>query len=341
MARAIALAAPTHPHPNPRVGAVVLDGGGNILGEGAHSGPGHPHAEVVALAHCDDARGSTLVVTLEPCDHTGRTPPCTEAIIAAGVARVVVGAIDPDPKVAGRGVERLRRAGIEVTTGILAEEVEEMDPGYFHHRRHGRALTVVKTAATLDGQAAPRDGRSRWLTGEAARADVHRLRAGVDAVMIGANTLRVDDPRLDVRLPGYEGPQPRPVVVKGERALPPGSRLWEREALVVATEPVAGQETLVVSPDETGRPALRPALVALAEAGILTVMVEGGPALIASLWREGVADRGVTYLAARAAGGMGLPMIGGRWERLADARPVRITDVRLVGEDVRIDWTAV
>ncbi|MDH3426018.1 MAG: bifunctional diaminohydroxyphosphoribosylaminopyrimidine deaminase/5-amino-6-(5-phosphoribosylamino)uracil reductase RibD, partial [Acidimicrobiia bacterium] len=161
MRKAIDLATGTRPHPNPRVGALVVDSEGIIVGQGAHQGPGLPHAEVLALEDAGDARGATVVTTLEPCSHQGRTPPCTDALINAGVAKVVVGAIDPDTKVAGSGLAALRDAGVEVVN-VLAEEAKALDPGYFHHRRTGRARVTLKMASTLDGQTAAVDGTSQW-----------------------------------------------------------------------------------------------------------------------------------------------------------------------------------
>ncbi|MGH8875215.1 MAG: bifunctional diaminohydroxyphosphoribosylaminopyrimidine deaminase/5-amino-6-(5-phosphoribosylamino)uracil reductase RibD, partial [Acidimicrobiia bacterium] len=225
MRRAIDLARPNRTHPNPRVGAVVVAPDGTVVGEGAHPGAGLPHAEALALAAAGDAAaGATLYVTLEPCGHHGRTPPCTETVVASGVRRVVVGVTDPDPRVAGAGLARLRATGLEVTVGVLEAEVEALDPAYFHHRRTGLPLVTLKAAITLDGQAAAQDGTSQWITGPEARADAHRLRAEADALMVGAGTLRVDDPLLTVRLDGYEGPQPVPVVVAGRRPLPASAR---------------------------------------------------------------------------------------------------------------------
>ena len=182
---------------------------------GATAPPGGPHAEVTALARAGDAaRGATLYVTLEPCAHHGRTPPCTDAIVAAGVARVVVGIEDPDQRVAGRGIAALRAAGIDVTVGVAADEVAEQLAPYRKHRATGQPCVVLKLAASLDGRTAAPDGTSRWITGEAARRDVHRLRAHSDAVLVGAGTVRADDPELTVRLDGAsDGPQPLRVVL--------------------------------------------------------------------------------------------------------------------------------
>lgn len=339
MRRAMGLAATYRPHPNPRVGAVVLDAGGRPVGEGAHRGPGSHHAEVVALEQAGEkARGGTLVVTLEPCDHTGRTPPCTGAILQAGVARVVVGATDPDPRVAGKGLRRLTEAGVEVVMWDDPAEVEEVDPGYFHHRRTGRPLVIHKSALTLDGQTAPADLQARWLTSDRAREDAHRLRAEVDAVMVGAGTLIADDPLLDVRLAGFEGQQPRPVVVAGRRPLPPDARLWARNPIVLSPGPLDVPGEVVPVPAEGGWLDLAEGLKALADLGLLTVLVEGGATLAGRLWRQRLIDRGVFYLAGRVAGGLGVGVYAGSFDTLSQASPVTITDVRALGSDLRIDW---
>jgi diaminohydroxyphosphoribosylaminopyrimidine deaminase/5-amino-6-(5-phosphoribosylamino)uracil reductase len=342
MRRAIALGAAHHPHPNPRVGAVILGPGGEVLAEGAHQGPGQPHAEQAAIDRLEGRvpPGSTLVVSLEPCNHQARTPPCTEAVIRAGFARVVVGAIDPDRRVSGKGIETIRSAGIETEQGLLADAIESSDPAYFHHRRTGRAHLTVKTAMTIDGQIAARDGSSMWITSPEARADAHLLRAEADAVAIGAGTLRTDDPGLDVRRPGFEGPQPVAVVVAGTRELPPERRVWKRPGTVVlATSPVnAPVEVVVVEAGPAGWPDPAAVAVALGDRGLLAVLVEGGSRLLTSLWKSRVVDAGVSYLGALMAGGVGTPVFSGPWETLADATRVEITEVRNVGTDVRVDW---
>lgn len=344
MRRAIRLAATHHPHPNPKVGAVVLDPAGRVISEGSHTGPGEPHAEQMALQGVSGPlpTGSTLIVTLEPCNHYGRTPPCTEAILAAGVTRVVVGARDPDP-ISADGIDHLRSHGIAVETGLLADEVEDADPAYFHHRRTGRALFILKTATTLDGQIAARDGTSQWITGEEAREDAHLLRARADAVMVGAGTLRADDPRLTVRLPHYSGRQPRAVVVSGRGPLPPIANVWDRDGtLVVATELVdLPVETVVVGKGQDGFPDLKQTAETLADRGLLEVLVEGGPHFASSLWRADLIDRGVAYLGGKLAGGVGMPMFASNWDTFSGSRAVRITSVRRLGPDVRIDWSPV
>jgi len=338
MSEAITLAALTRPHPNPRVGALVLDAAGTVVGRAAHAGPGEPHAEVIALAQAGPrAAGGTLVVTLEPCDHSGRTPPCTAAILAARVSRVVVGAVDPDERVSGRGLARLQAGGLEVHSGIAAAAVEAADPAYFHHRRTGRPRVTLKAALTLDGQAAAVDGTSRWITSAEARADGHRLRAEADAVMVGAGTLAADDPQLTVRLPGYRGPQPRPVVVAGRRPLPARARLWKEAPVVLAPGERACPGEVVVVPGRDGVD-LPAGLAALAERGLLDLLVEGGPTLAGALLRAGLVHRGVFYLGARLGGGVGLPAMSGQFATLTAAREIDLVSAERVGPDLRVEF---
>lgn len=336
MTRAIELASSRRPHPNPRVGAVVLDASGAVVGEGAHQGPGMAHAEPLALDKAGEAaRGGTLIVTLEPCNHRGRTPPCVGAIIAAGVRRVVIGAIDPDPRVAGSGIEALRRAGIEVSSGHLAARVEANDPAYFHHRRRGRCLVTLKAALTLDGQTAAADGSSKWITGELARRDAHRLRAEMDAVMVGAGTVLADDPLLDVRIEGFEEPQPRPVIVAGRRLLPQNAKILTRDPLIYS--PVAG-DNFVVCDGGGSRVDLAAMLADLGERGMLSVLVEGGARLASALWDGRLVDRGVFYLAPRIAGGVGRPVFDRVFATFAENRGIEIAEIKAFGTDLRVDW---
>lgn len=322
MDRAAELARATHPHPNPKVGALVLDASGEVVGQGSHAGPGSPHAEVLALSAAGDrARGGTVVVTLEPCTHQGRTPPCVDAVLAAGISRVVVGARDPDPRVQGRGLDWLTGAGLEVLTDVGPGE--QVDPAYFHHRRTGLPLVTLKLAATLDGQVAAADGTSRWITGPEARADAHRLRAQADAVMVGAGTVIADDPQLDVRLLDHDGFQPRPVIVVGRRPLPAGARIWARDPLVI----------------DQGSGDLTEVLRLVANEGLLALLVEGGPRLAHSLWAGNLVNRGVFYFGAMVAGGYGRSPFEGVWSTLESARPVMVDAVTRLGDDLRVDFT--
>lgn len=340
MRQALDLARDTNPHPNPRVGAIVLSSAGVIVGEASHRRPGEPHAEAAALADAADrARGGTLFVTLEPCNHRGRTGRCTEAILEAGIVRVIVGAGDPDGRVSGAGIRRLREAGLSVDEGVLAEEVEALDPGYFHHRRTGRPLVTLKLAATLDGQTAAADGSSQWITSSQARADAHELRAANDAVMVGAGTLRADDPRLDVRVHGYNGPQPRAIVVGGLRPLPVDASVYGRHPIIyspIALDRVPEGVELEVLWHQSGVD-LDAMMKDLGGRGIVALLVEGGPTLARSLLDLELVDHLVLYLGGILGGGVGRPLFEGVFETLTDARPLVITSATIVGGDVRID----
>ncbi len=320
MRHAIDLASSAYPHPNPRVGAVILTPDGRVRSSGSHRAPGERHAEVAAIAGGVEP-GDTLVVTLEPCTHHGRTPPCTEAILDAGIGRVVVGALDPDSRVCGQGVDRLRAAGLAVDVGILAEEVEAADPGYFHHRRTGRARVTLKLATTLDGQVAAADGTSQWITSPEARADAHRLRALCDAVLVGMGTVIADDPSLTVRLADYDGPQPRAVVLAGARPMP-------------QTSVIAGRDPIIYR--SSGSVDIADVVRDLPHHGVLSVLVEGGPRVAAAFLDARVVDEVVWYVAAKLGGGVGIPAIEGTFASISDAIRLAVTDVTMVGTDVRI-----
>lgn len=316
MRRALALAASarTRTAPNPWVGCVVVTDQGWF--EGATEPPGGPHAEVVALTGAGPrARGATLYTTLEPCAHTGRTPPCTDAIVAAGVARVVVAILDPDPQVSGRGVDDLRRHGIAVEVGAGAPEAGEMLAPYLKHRRTGRPWVVLKLAATLDGRIAAPDGSARWITGSEARADAHRLRAASDAVLVGAGTVRADDPELTVRSGPGTDRQPLRVVLG---TAPAGARV--HPALELTGDPG------VVLDELGGR-------------GILQVLVEGGARVAHAFHRARVVDRYVLYLAPALFGGddavplfagAGVPTMDSLWRG-------RVVSVARLGDDLRVE----
>jgi diaminohydroxyphosphoribosylaminopyrimidine deaminase/5-amino-6-(5-phosphoribosylamino)uracil reductase len=339
MLEAIGLARRANAHPNPSVGALVLDVSGTVVGRGFHQGPGSAHAEIVALSEAGEAAaGGTLVVTMEPCVHEGRTPPCTETVLDAGLRAVIVGTIDPDSRVAGRGIARLREAGLEVVVGVAADEVEALDPGYYHHRRTGKPRVTLKAALTLDGQAAASDGSSRWITSEEARLNAHQLRAAADAVAVGAGTVIADDPALTVRLPEYLGPQPLPVVFAGRRPLPPAAQLWERNPLVFCPHEAAYPGDVVVMPGPDGVD-LAAAVDELGRRQILDLLVEGGPTIAGSFVRGGLVDRGVFYLAGGLAGGVGRPALEGAFSSLGAVRGVEILSVDRAGPDVRVEFT--
>lgn len=339
MRQAIVVGSRHRPHPNPRVGAVLTLPDGQILGSHGHVAPGEPHAERGLIDLVGDIPDdAVLVVTLEPCAHTGRTPPCVDAIIAAGIRTVIVGAVDPDTRAAGKGIARLRAEGIEVVVGVEADAVEESDPGYFHHRRTGLPLVTLKQASTLDGQIAAADGTSQWITGVEARTDAHRLRAGNDAVLVGAGTLRADDPHLDVRLEGYDGPQPRAIVVAGSRPLPSDLFVWQRDPIVLASDEAVFPDFDVIHAGTGGVVDFRRGFTALAERGILSVLVEGGAGIAAALWNADLIDRGVQYFGAKVAGGTGRGAFDRVFPTLAAAVAVEITSVATLGGDLRVDW---
>jgi diaminohydroxyphosphoribosylaminopyrimidine deaminase/5-amino-6-(5-phosphoribosylamino)uracil reductase len=317
MRRALALAGSVRPQtsPNPWVGAVVVTEDGAWF-EGATAPPGGPHAEVAALeAAGDRARGATLYSTLEPCAHHGRTPPCTGAILAAGVSRVVVGVLDPDPQVSGRGVAALREAGVAVDVGVGADEAAELLAPYLKHRRTGRPWVVLKLAATMDGRIAAPDGTARWLTGDEARADAHRLRALSDAVAVGAGTVRADDPELTVRVDPVPAHQPLRVVLGHA---PDGARV--HPALELSGDPGS-------------------VLDELGAKGVLQVLVEGGARVAHLFHAAGLVDRYVLYLAPALFGGDdAVPMFSGAGApRVEDLWRGRLVSVRQLGSDVRIE----
>ena len=326
--------------PNPPVGAVVLDRDGAVVGEGWTRPPGGPHAEVVALAEAGDrARGGTAVVTLEPCDHTGRTGPCTEALLQAGVARVVVACADETELAAG-GAERLRAAGVDVETGVLADEVA-LGPleAWLTSRRTGRPFVTWKYAATLDGRSAAADGTSRWVTGEQSRADVHRLRGEVDAVVAGVGTVLADDPLLDVRPdPGH---QPLRVVVDTSARTPLTARcLAGPSPALVVTGPLLeapGYPRHAEVPAPQGRVDLHALLRLLQdEHGVVSTLLEGGPTLAGAFVRAGLVDRVVGYVAPALLGDGRHALEDAGVGTITAAHRLRLDDVTRTGEDIRL-----
>lgn len=337
--------------PNPMVGAVVVSDG-QVVGEGWHEGPGTPHAEQNALRAAGHLAGAaTLYVTLEPCSHHGRTPPCAPAVAEAGIARVVASVRDPNPAVDGRGFDLLRVAGLEVVEGLLAEQGGELIAGFAKHVRTGLPLVTLKMAASLDGRVAARDGSSRWITGEEARSDVHRLRAASGAIVVGAGTASADDPSLTVRLPGYRGRPPLRVLLDATGRTPPAGALFDKSApTMVATTPAcpagaraaweaAGAEVLIVdAAGVEGRVPLRPLLEALGKRDVHDVLLEGGPTAAWAAVEEGLVDRLVLYLAPKLIGGRDAPgVLGGDGvATIADALGARIRSVSGVGDELKI-----
>jgi len=326
MLRALGLAVtPGVPRgPNPRVGAVLLGPRGDVVGEGFHRGAGTAHAEVVALAAAGEAaRGATAVVTLEPCNHTGRTGPCSEALVSAGVSRVVFAQSDDSPVAVG-GARRLLEAGVEVVGGVLADAARAINPEWTFAVAHGRPFVTWKVATTLDGRAAAADGSSRWITGPLAREDVHALRARVDAVVVGTGTALADDPHLSVRNAAGDvtGPQPLRVVL-GRRPIPDSAHVLDDAASTwLSAEP---------DPDEVLRQ--------LFARGCHHVLLEGGPTLGAAFVAADCVDEVAAYVAPMLLGA-GVPMIGDLGiTTLTEARRFTVCDVVRFGDDVRITLT--
>jgi diaminohydroxyphosphoribosylaminopyrimidine deaminase/5-amino-6-(5-phosphoribosylamino)uracil reductase len=336
--------------PNPLVGAVVV-AGDDVVGRGWHEGPGQPHAEVVALREAGErARGATLYTTLEPCDHYGRTPPCTIATIEAGVSRVVAATLDPNPAVDGRGVARLRDAGIRVDVGTLEQEARRLNQAFLKHVTTGMPFVTLKMAATLDGKVAARDGSSKWITGEESRADVHRLRAASDAIVVGAGTAVVDDPELTVRDPSYRGHPVLRVVVDAAGRLPADAGVLSADApTLVATTGAAAEDLrdawraagaeVVVYDGAHGLVPLAELFADLGKRSVQGVLLEGGPTLAWSAVAEGLVDKVVLYMAPKLLGGATAPgvLMGGGAETVGRAIELEITEVDRIGEDVRVE----
>jgi diaminohydroxyphosphoribosylaminopyrimidine deaminase/5-amino-6-(5-phosphoribosylamino)uracil reductase len=332
--------------PNPRVGCVIVKEGA-VVGEGWHERAGEPHAEVHALnAAGERARGATAYVSLEPCCHQGRTPPCTQALIRAGVARVVAAMPDPNPKVASQGVAELEQAGIRVEIGLLAAEAERLNPGFVSRMTRGRPYVRVKFGASLDGRTALANGESKWITGEAARADVQRLRARSSAILTGVGTVLADDPSLTVRDIAVPQ-QPLRVIVDGHLSLRPEARMFRLPGttLVVTTEDsddyaepllAIGAEVMVLraGPDRVDLPLL---LMHLAERGVNELLVEAGATVCGALLGAGLVDELVVYLAPHllGSGARGMFDIPGL-ERMADRVALDIQEVRATGRDWRV-----
>jgi diaminohydroxyphosphoribosylaminopyrimidine deaminase/5-amino-6-(5-phosphoribosylamino)uracil reductase len=331
--------------PNPRVGCVIVNGG-EVVGVGWHERAGGPHAEIVALAQAGSrARGATLYLTLEPCSHQGRTPPCAEKVVAAGVARVVAAMQDTDPRVAGRGFERLRAAGIALEIGVLEAQARALNAGFIARTTRGTPWLRLKAAASLDGRTALANGVSQWITGEAARRDGHAWRARSCAVLTGIGTVKDDDPRLTVRHVETSR-QPLKVVVDSRLETPPTARLLDESHVLVASaredrDAIAALEArgaeVVVLPNAQGKVDLPALMRELAGRGINEVLAEAGTKLNGSLIREGVVDELLLYLAPcllgdTAAGIAAQPELASLDQR----RRLAIRDLRMVGEDLRV-----
>jgi len=355
MARALTLARKAwgHTSPNPMVGAVVARGE-TIIAEGFHARPGAAHAEALALKRAGDmARGATLYVTLEPCHHQGRTPPCTRAVLTSGVRRVVIGARDPNPHVTGGGAGFLAAQGLDVEVGVLEAACQDLNLFYNKQVTTGLPYVILKAASTLDGRLATVTGDSRWVTGEKARAHVHYWRSGVDAILVGRGTAEKDDPRLNTRLPGRQKARnPLRVVLDTQLSLPLHFKLFD---------PATGGPTIVVSgprpparkaqalekagvevlslPLKKGRPSLTWLMKRLGQRDVQSLLIEGGAEVnAAALLEARVVDRLLLFFAPKVVGGQGTPLIGGPGvKRMAQALPLDILKVRRFGPDLLLE----
>ncbi|MFF8960150.1 bifunctional diaminohydroxyphosphoribosylaminopyrimidine deaminase/5-amino-6-(5-phosphoribosylamino)uracil reductase RibD [Streptomyces sp. NPDC014894] len=345
MRRAVALAANAlgRTGPNPVVGCVVLDPAGNPVGEGFHRGAGHMHAEVEALAVAGGrARGATAVVTLEPCAHQGRTGPCVEALLGAGVARVVYAVPDPNPDAAG-GARRLREAGVEVVPGVLRAEAERGNELWLTAIRRGRPCVTWKFGGSLDGRSAAPDGTSRWITGRAAREDAHTLRAAHDAVLVGSGTLRADDPHLGLRH-GVPGRPPLRVVLDRTGSVPSGARVLDDAARTLVVVGRGAPKPELPDRHEVLEAAVVDGLLDIAglldelyARGLRSVLLEGGARLAAAFAARGLLDRVVAYVAPLLLGAGGRPVLDGFGARtLGEGLRLELDEVRRVGDDVRL-----
>jgi diaminohydroxyphosphoribosylaminopyrimidine deaminase/5-amino-6-(5-phosphoribosylamino)uracil reductase len=347
MARALELAARGlfTTAPNPRVGCVVVRDG-EVVGEGWHRRAGEPHAEVHAVrAAGERARGATVYVSLEPCSHHGRTPPCAEALVAAGVRRVVAAAEDPNPRVSGSGLARLRAAGIDTACGLLDQEARELNIGFVSRHTRGRPWLRVKTAASLDGRTALANGTSQWITSSAARQDGHRWRARSCAVMIGIGTLKADDPRLTVREVETTR-QPVRIVIDRDLELPLSARVLEGGNVLVAAAREdaaklrlirqAGGEVLVL-PDHTGKVDLARLMQELANREMNEILVESGNRLNGALLRAGLVDELVMYFAPQLLGDLARGMYAlGELTALEQRVDLQVREVERIGPDLRV-----
>lgn len=353
MARALALAVRGIglTSPNPAVGAVLVRDG-RVVGEGAHMRSGGPHAEAVALAAAGEAaRGATCYVTLEPCAHQGRTPPCADALIAAGVARVVVACQDPNPLVDGQGLGRLRAAGVEVVAGIAEAETRALNRAFLAFVRTGRPHVTLKSAMTLDGKIAAWDGTSRWITGEAAREEAHRMRFAADAILVGIGTVLRDDPELTVRLSDAPPKEPFRVVADSRLRTPLGARLLRAgdpsRTIVACAAPAAARRAAALRargvrvlelPRRDRRVDLHALLGALAKLDVVALLAEGGAELGAALLDAGLVDRVAFFVAPRLLGGRtARGPVGGVGRALKEALSVIDLTYRTIGEDLLIE----
>ena len=339
--------------PNPMVGAVVVDANGDVVGKGFHEAAGKPHAEVMALnAAGARADGATLYITLEPCNHFGRTPPCTEAILAAGIARVVVAATDPNPDVAGGGCAYLEENGLEVATGVCEPEARKLNEIFNKYIVKKSPFVVVKCAATLDGRIATRSGDSKWVSGEVSRRFVHTLRHELDGIMVGIGTVTADDPSLTARPEAKAGSDPVRIILDTHLSISPDAKLLHldstAETVIVCGVSVPDEKVtriqrngvrILPMESENGRILMKPLMARLGRMGITSLLIEGGSRIIGSAFREHIVDKVIFFFAPKILGGDdGTPICSGPGpELMKDSIPLRDLCALRTGDDLMIE----
>jgi diaminohydroxyphosphoribosylaminopyrimidine deaminase/5-amino-6-(5-phosphoribosylamino)uracil reductase len=341
-----------HTSPNPMVGAVLVKDD-RILGQGYHEAVGRAHAEVNAIEAAGDAtRDAVLYVTLEPCNHTGRTPPCTDKILAAGIRRVVVAMRDPNPDVRGGGIKHLKQKGLKITTGVCEDQARRLNEAYIKYVRTKRPFVIVKCAATLDGRIATKTGDSKWVSGKESRAKVHRLRHAVDAIMVGVETVKIDDPNLTTRMAGEKGVDPRRIILDTQLSIPENANILQLDSSADTTL-VAGPTIseakknrieregvrILESPLKNGVIDLNRLMDSLGAAGITSLLIEGGARVIASALQQQIVDKVIFFYAPKIlAGDDGVPICRGPGpELMRDSIPLKDIHVQRCGDDVMIE----
>ncbi|MDT8317904.1 MAG: bifunctional diaminohydroxyphosphoribosylaminopyrimidine deaminase/5-amino-6-(5-phosphoribosylamino)uracil reductase RibD [bacterium] len=338
--------------PNPMVGAILVRDG-KIVGKGYHKKAGEPHAEINAINDAGDlSKGADLYINLEPCSHYGRTPPCADAVIKAGIKKAFIAMKDPNPEVAGSGIERLQEAGIEVETEILENEALMLNEAFIKHITTGMPFVTLKAASSLDGRIATKTGDSKWITGEAARLHVHKMRDHVDAIMVGIGTVEMDDPSLSTRLPNKKGRNPVRVIVDEDLRISLSARVINpesKDSLIIATTEMAPAQKIVelermgakilVFKAINKRVPLKDLMKELGKIGITSLLIEGGSEIHASALSEGIADKLAIFYAPKIIGGVSsIPVVGGKGaDLLSDAIELDPLTTRKFGCDILIE----
>jgi len=337
--------------PNPAVACIIVSKTGQVAGRGVTGDGGRPHAETIAIARAGtQCQGATAYVSLEPCDHHGQTPPCSQALIDAGIRRAVVACTDTDPRVAGQGIKRLRDAGIDVIEGVCEDIARDLNAGFFKRVSEGRPLFTLKMATSLDGRIATATGASKWITGPGARAHVHMVRAGHDAIMIGIGTALADNPSLDCRLPGMEERSPLPIIADSSLRLPETARVLDRQPVILTlggndpdkTKRLQGRGATIIElqANSAGHPDTRSMAKALGELGLTRVMIEGGGVLAGAFMAAGLVDRLEWFQGAKIIGGDGLSAVAGFGvKEMTDVTEFSLVQVQKIDGDLHHSYT--